>query len=944
MQQVIARAVGPVNPAPTRISARAGVSLMQAVSLFRRTASLFFWVASASMAQVGDKPSAVTIPEIRDENVTQTMADVGNATLAQRFGFSEDQILDYMSFTYFDDQRYEAAAGMLAIRLRDLSAAQPRDELEILGIKADLAIALAGSGRVAAAEPLMYDVIGSPIRTKAALPIKLSAAHALANALRRRGDYKNSELVGKISRDLSESFRSGTYYRSAVEFGYISSLLQQCKMSDVLREQGKLSAYLKTDDLPSGHRIPILLLLSKVAEISENSVLARQYIEKAQAEVEKALYKEHPLNLSILFETARLAERRGDVAGATANFEAAIKLSRSIPGASGAEAAALSGLARVLAKTDRADENAGRLADLAIDRAIAAKMGQNSDAPAFVDRTTGKCGTIAPDELVSDHLDIMWTLSKTHPDKTAKFQASAFRTAQLSALKPTNNRGLQTVIVESSRDAALVEAVRTHMKLQQQLAEISQQALRAAASNSGGLNKFGQTYAAVKAQEEEKRLAIGKRFPKYSSLLDLNVPSLEAVQRSLRDDEAVLLVADQTDKSIVFSISASSVQWTRIVDGFPAYQAAVDRLRCQLDSARCAGTGPSTASTEMDARTFDVAAAYRLYETIVLPVEAALRGKKRVYFLTDGALRDLPLGLLLTAPPNGQALAAQPWLADRYAFTYVPALAGLLLRDEFGSTKPEALSFEGYGDPVLGANDAAIVEARSFQTASFGADVTILADPAKLRTMPSLPGTNFELTQMARYLRSPPETVHTGARATETAVKTNARLSKASVVAFATHAILPGELGSFYEPGLILTPPKSASADDDGVLTASEVVKLTFSADWMILSACNTASGPNGEKSKSLSALAQAFLYAGARSLLASNWRVADDTTAILTSEAVRLRAFNPGMSRGEALQAAMKIVRTGRRPDGSGVDGYDPSWGHPSDWASFIHIANFDE
>jgi CHAT domain len=55
------------------------------------------------------------------------------------------------------------------------------------------------------------------------------------------------------------------------------------------------------------------------------------------------------------------------------------------------------------------------------------------------------------------------------------------------------------------------------------------------------------------------------------------------------------------------------------------------------------------------------------------------------------------------------------------------------------------------------------------------------------------------------------------------------------------------------------------------LLTASEVAQLKLNADWVVLSACNTAAGdkPGAE---ALSGLARAFFYAGARALLVSHW------------------------------------------------------------------------
>ena len=68
------------------------------------------------------------------------------------------------------------------------------------------------------------------------------------------------------------------------------------------------------------------------------------------------------------------------------------------------------------------------------------------------------------------------------------------------------------------------------------------------------------------------------------------------------------------------------------------------------------------------------------------------------------------------------------------------------------------------------------------------------------------------------------------------------------------------------EPGLILTPPGEATAEDDGYLSASEVAALKLDADWVILSACNTAAG-GAQGAEALSGLARAFFYAGARAL-----------------------------------------------------------------------------
>jgi CHAT domain-containing protein len=95
-------------------------------------------------------------------------------------------------------------------------------------------------------------------------------------------------------------------------------------------------------------------------------------------------------------------------------------------------------------------------------------------------------------------------------------------------------------------------------------------------------------------------------------------------------------------------------------------------------------------------------------------------------------------------------------------------------------------------------------------------------------------------------------------------------------VQFATHGLLSSETahyGRAAEGALVLTPPAIATDKDDGLLTASDVAQLKLNADWVVLSACNTAAG-NKPGAEPLSGLASAFFYARARALLASQWYV----------------------------------------------------------------------
>jgi CHAT domain-containing protein len=148
-----------------------------------------------------------------------------------------------------------------------------------------------------------------------------------------------------------------------------------------------------------------------------------------------------------------------------------------------------------------------------------------------------------------------------------------------------------------------------------------------------------------------------------------------------------------------------------------------------------------------------------------------------------------------------------------------------------------------------------------------------------------------ELMAVGRTLGADPNDLLTGSKATETAVK-HSELASYRIVYFATHGYVAGDFNQA-EASLALTVPDQPSELDDGLLTASEIAQLTLDADWVILSACDTAAGA-GKGAEGLSGLARAFFHAGARALLVSHWTLNDmSAMEILTETFSRLRGDN---------------------------------------------------
>lgn len=548
-----------------------------------------------------------------------------------------------------------------------------------------------------------------------------------------------------------------------------------------------------------------------------------------------------------------------------------------------------------------------------------------SDGEAAIRRVRADPGAEA-EPVFRRYLQTAWLAAQGRPADLPRLRAKAFTVAQELEVSPAARAlALTTARAAVSRQDAARQA-RLREDLAGQVRQIEQQLVRALPQGDPGkAARVGAALDAVGRELADLDARLQRSNPRYAELASPPPLSVTQAQARLRPGEGLLLVTPAGEDVHVFAVSRTRIAWNRISGGASNLEARVRTLRCQVDDQACGRAAP-----EGRLPAFDLQAAHALYRDLLVPVEDAFAGVNRLYVTMTGPLAGLPLGLLPTeaSPASGgnAALGATTWLADRYALTTLPSVASLRAGGPARRPASQRWSFVGFGDPAL---TGPAPGARR------------LADPTMLRSAyPPLPGTANELRAMARTLGASPSALRLGSRATEAAIKASPDIAHAGVIAIATHGLLSRELDGVSEPGLVLTPPSKATAQDDGVLTASEAAALELSADWVILSACNTAGGDGAPGADSLSGLARAFLYAGARALLVSHWRVFDDSTAALTVQTLAVQRANPQLTKAQALQRAMRIVRTGRLPDNTTLPGWRPEWAHPAYWAPFVVIA----
>jgi CHAT domain-containing protein len=316
-----------------------------------------------------------------------------------------------------------------------------------------------------------------------------------------------------------------------------------------------------------------------------------------------------------------------------------------------------------------------------------------------------------------------------------------------------------------------------------------------------------------------------------------------------------------------------------------------------------------------------------------------------VMVVPSGPLQSLPFSMLVASPPpeikSGADYRQMDWLVKHYALSVLPSVSSIQAFRQFTKTNTAQEPFAGFGDPLIGGtsgttrgnrskmNIAAVFRNAPVKNAQNAAQVTDIADVEAIRNAPRLPETADELRAMAKALKSDQHSLWLQENATETKIK-QLDLSKYRTLAFATHGLMAGEIKGIGEAGLILTPPREGSVEDDGYLSASEIAKLKLNAVLIVLSACNTAAADGTPGAEGLSGLAKAFFYAGARSLLVSHWPVASEATVPLTTGMLKEYEANPGQGKAEAHRKAMlALINT---PD-------HPEYAHPLYWAPFVVV-----
>ncbi|WP_276577528.1 CHAT domain-containing protein [Bradyrhizobium sp. 138] len=559
-----------------------------------------------------------------------------------------------------------------------------------------------------------------------------------------------------------------------------------------------------------------------------------------------------------------------------------------------------------------------------------------------------------------------YDLARASDEQKDALRSQAFETAQWIGDEQAARAiaGMSARVADGSGDLAArvrerqdlgAQAMATDKML---VAAISQ---ASAARNAAAEQALRARAADIAGQIRELDRTIAAQFPDYAALVTKTPIAIEDVQKQLRPNEAMLLFTTTSRATFVWTVMRSDVRWHAADLGEKQLNDAVSALRCGLDAEAWLDKA-STCPQKLGRNTplgadeplpFDQERAFALYQALLGPVAREIDGKELI-LVPSGPLATLPFQVLLTdKPAAGGDLTKAPWLVRRFATTVLPSVSSLKALRQVARRSAASRPFLGVGNPTLDGDGRSELStaraklARQIQTCDaiptrsqvaqrrFRAVDALsggAADIAQLRRQMPLPETALELCAVANTFVPVKGDVVLAGDASEARMKTLSQsgdLAKYRILHFATHGALAGQVRGSIEPGLILSPPMAATPADDGYLASSEISGLKLDAEWVILSACNTAGG-QAANSEAFSGLARAFFYAGTRALLVSHWAVNSDAAVVITTGTIDALNAHPDIGRAEALRRSISalIAKGGANAQ-------------PGVWAPFVLVGN---
>jgi CHAT domain-containing protein len=444
---------------------------------------------------------------------------------------------------------------------------------------------------------------------------------------------------------------------------------------------------------------------------------------------------------------------------------------------------------------------------------------------------------------------------------------------------------------------------------------------------------LAEEYRDLEYRYNQVQAEIRRTSPRYAALARPQPLSLKELQRELLDRDTLLLEYSLgEERSYLWAVSNKDHQSYQLPPRAEIERAAQHVY--ELLTVRLTATGNPEQrrkrTEQADVEYWQEAA--RLSKMLLGPVRKTIPGK-RLLLVTDGALQYLPFTALPVPTNDGEPV---PMIVEHEIVNLPSASVLVLLRREVDRSEPPLKAVAVFADPVFELDDPRLpstktIPQRGEKQPSLMASATDVTDrlTGALRSVGFTRDGILSVPRLLATRREADAIIGTApAGLTFKALDFDAsrptamspELSQYRVVHFASHGIFNNE-----DPGLsgiILSMFDKQAQPQDGFLRLHDIYSLKLPAELVVLSACNTALG-KPVKGEGLVGMVRGFMYAGAKRVIASYWKVDDEATGELMRR-FYVEMLQKNLSPAAALRQAQLSMRQ-----------YD-RWVPPFYWAAF--------
>jgi CHAT domain-containing protein len=891
-------------------------SIVRAIELLKRSAN-YGWsntVLSLAYLSVGDIESAI---KAKDRTVSQSQSlfqrhpdiSLEGSRLWRFWPAAAEAFILNAQGKYKEEEKY------LRICIAERPYIINRNPIAIFFIQNKLAYNLSMQGRLTEAEVEARRVIQESIGLAGGKgDVTAEAVGALADIMIKQNRYEEAETLARYRIKILESIglNVDTRYNSIAHFSLGNILVSQYKYDDAIREYDFVSDSLKDNKAMYDNnysRDPNLILtLIKTGRTNDAMKLIGPALEAAVKYFgEKSLNEAELLGLRGM---ARLAEKKYEDALSDFNQAFSVLIDQK---------------------------------DLGFRSRIILE--------AYLELLSQIQGTLLEQKTGDSAAEISFHIAGMLGSRSVD-----------SALNESNARAA------AAYDTDLADLARKEQDIRKQITALEMtisnvMSIPTEQQSSEGVSQIKENIATLTRAGVALQKEINQRFPKYADFIKPKSVSAQELQSVLRSDEALLSIYTADDKTFVWAVpKQGKILFHAAPLGRKEMEKIVTNLREPLDA------NPNTIGDIPD---FDTSLAYHLYAELLKPVAKGWESASDLIIINSGPLGQIPLSLLPTEPLNPEAekdmlfsrYRSVPWLIRKVSVTSVPTVSSLISLRTIPVGDPKRKAFIGFGDPIFNKTQLeqissqaesdvvsqnkdklpeTLIAGRGLKLDVRGIRISEKGNldkqeitSCRLSHLQRLPDTAEEIKSIAWILNADmKQDVFLNKDATEYRIKTT-DLTNRKIIAFATHALVRGDLDGLEQPALAMSSPEVTGENEDGLLTIGEILKLKLNADCVVLSACNTAAS-QGAGQEALSGFGRAFFYAGTRSLLVSLWPVETTSAKKLVTGIFEAKKTDDFLSRSQALRKSMLHLinnehlvdpQTGKRV---------ASYAHPLFWAPF--------